>query len=330
MPSRSWFFLASLLTVPGSTSSAQAPAASPTPKAPPPMRLAFASLVPEATFDVGESREFGAGEDALWVVNREAGAISRIDPATNKVTQTVAIGPGLCGGLIADFGSVLVPQCGKKAIARVDAKTNAATDPIPTALLETARSFATGVGSVWVIADAKGTIARIDPVEKTVVALVDTAPGAIALAFGADALWVASASSNLVTRVNPFNNLIVETIAVPNQPRDIATGGGSVWTWNQGDGSVTRIDPKTNTVTTTIRIGAPVGKDARIAFGEGSVWVAGTTLPLVRIDPRTNQVAQMFAGDGRPGLAIAHGSLWLAGSAKSVWRLDPRRIEATR
>lgn len=327
MPSLSWFALAGLLTVPGSP---QTPAASPTPKAPPPMRLAFASLVPEATVEVGGSREFASGEDALWVVNREAGAVSRIDPATSKITQTVAVGPGLCGGLVADFGSVFIPQCGKRAMARIDAKTNAATDPIPTALLETARSFATGVGSVWVIADAKGTLARLDPVEKTVVALIDTAPGASALAFGADALWVASASSNLVTRVNPFNNLIVETIAVPNQPRDIATGGGAVWTWNQGDGSVTRIDPKTNTVTTTIKVEATVGRDARIAFGEGSVWVAGTALPLVRIDPRTNRVAQMFAGAGSPALAIAHGSLWIAGSATSVWRLDPRRVEATR
>jgi len=93
---------------------------------------------------------------------------------------------------------------------------------------------------------------------------------------------------------------------------------------------VSRIDPQTNTLTTTIRIGAPAGTDARIAFGEGSLWVAGTALPLVRIDPRTNQVVQIFEGAGSPTLAVAHGSLWLAGSAKSVWRLDPKRIEATR
>jgi streptogramin lyase len=294
------------------------------------MRLAFASLVPEAMFDVGGSRDLAAGDDALWVLNREAGAVSRIDPQTNKITQTIVVGPGVCAGLAADFGAVLVPQCGKKSIARIDVRTNAATDPIPTALSEGARSFATGVGSVWVISDAKGTITRIDPLEKTAVALIDTAPGAIALAFGGDALWVASGSGNLVTRINPFTNVIVETIAVPNHPRDIATGGGAVWTWNQGDGSVSRIDPKTNTIAATIRIGAPVGTDARIAFGEGSVWVAGAALPLVRIDPRTNQVVQIFTGAGSPTLAVAHGSVWLDGSAKSVWRLDPKRIEATR
>jgi len=330
MPALARLALAVLLTVCGRVLAAQTPAASPTPKAPPPTRLAFASLVPEATFDLGGSRDFAAGDEAVWVLNREAGALSRIDPQSNRVTQTIAVGPGGCAGLGAGFGAVLVPQCAKKGIARIDVKTNAAADPIPAALSDTARSIATGVGSVWVISDAKGTIARLDPLEKTAVALIDTAPGAIALAFGGDALWVASSSGNLVSRVNPFTNLIVETIPVPNHPRDIATGGGSVWTWNQGDGSVTRIDPKTNAIVTTIRIGAPVGADARIAFGEGSVWVAGTALPLVRIDPRTNQVVQVFTGPGSPGLVIAHGSLWLAGSTKSVWRLDPRRIEATR
>ena len=322
--------LAGLLTLLGSASGAQAPAASPTPKAAPPARLAFASLIPEATFEISGSRQFAAGDDSFWIANPKAGTLTRIDPSTNKVTQTLTASPGLCAGLAVDFGSVLMPRCGAKAIARMDVKTNTATDPIPAELSDTARSFATGVGSVWVISDPKGTIARVDPLEKTVVALIDTAPGAVALAFGGDALWVASDSGNLVTRINPFNNLIVETIAVPNHPGDITTGGGAVWTWNRADGSVSRIDPKTNTLTATIKLGVPVGVDARIAFGEGSLWLAGTALPLARIDPRTNQVVQIFSGVGSPALAVAHGSLWLAGSEKTVWRLDPKRIEATR
>lgn len=318
------------LTFLGSASRAQGPAASPTPKPAPPMRLAFTSLVPEARFEVGGSGGLAAGEDSLWAVDAQAGTLSRIDPSSNKVTQTVAAGPGPCAGLAVDFGAVLVPRCGAKVVARIDVKTNAATDPIPAEVSSTARSFATGVGSVWVIADARGTIARVDPLEKAIVALIDTAPGATAIAFGAEALWVASDSANLVTRINPFNNLVVETIAVPNHPRDIATGGGAIWTWNRADGSVSRIDPKTNTLTTTIKLGVPVGSDAKIAFGEGSLWVAGNALALARIDPRTNQVVQIFAGAGSPALAVAHGSLWLAGSGKAVWRLDPRRVEATR
>lgn len=89
-------------------------------------------------------------------------------------------------------------------------------------------------------------------------------------------------------------------------------------------------NPKTNTVAFTIKIESPMGKDARIAAGEGSVWVSGADLSLVRIDPRTNRVVQIFTGGGHSGLAVAYGSVWLAGSSNLVWRLDPKRVEATR
>jgi streptogramin lyase len=296
----------------------------------PPLRIPFASLVPDAKFEIGGARDFTATADAFWILERTTGTVSRVDPLTNRVVGTATVGKGACVALAADFGSVLVPQCPQKTVARVDAKTNAIGDPLPVPLSPIARSIATGVGSVWIIADAKGTIARVDPVEKTVVALIDLPAPASSLAFGADALWAASAGANTVTRINPYNNLVVETIAVPGGPRDLAVGEGSVWTLNQTDGSVTRIDAKTNAITITLKIASPLGSDARIAFGEGSVWLAGTGTPLVRIEPRTNRVAQIFTGAGTAALAVAHGSLWIGGSPATVWRLDPKRIEATR
>ncbi len=330
MPVRKPLVLVCLLACIAAPLGAQPPSPTPTPRPAPPLRASFGSLVPEAKFEVGGAREFAATEDAFWILDRNTGTVSRIDPQTNKIAATVAAGKGACVGLAADFGRLLVPLCPQKSIARIDAKTNATTEALPAPLSAAARSITTGAGSVWVIADAKGTIARLDPAEKAVVALIDLPAPASSIAYGADALWVASASANTVTRINPYNNLIVETIAVPGGPRDLAVGGGAVWTLNQSDGSVTRIDAKANTVTTTIRMRAPLGADARIAFGEGSAWVAGATTPLIRIDPRTNQVAQIFSGAGSAVLSVAHGSLWIAASPTTVWRLDPKRVEATR
>ena len=330
MPPRSLLRCAGLLSALALSTRAQPPTPTPSPKAPPPLRLLFSALVPEATFAIAGPRDFAATEDALWVSSRSAGSVSRIDPKTNKIVETIAAGKDLCVGIVADFGSVLVPQCAQNRIARVDAKKNSLGDVLPTFLAQNANSLAAGVGSLWVITDAKGTIARIDPVADTVVALVYTAPGATSIGFGEGGLWVASARENLVTRVNPYTNVVVETIAVANGPSDIAIGEGAVWTWNRGDGSVTRMDPKANAIVTTIKLGAMVGAEARIVAGEGSVWVAGPGAPLTRIDPRTNQVAQMFTGAGGSSIAIAHGSIWITASPAVVWRLDPRRIEATR
>jgi virginiamycin B lyase len=318
------------LAVLGPHIEAQAPTPTATPKAPPPLQIPFAALVPDATSEIPGHQDFAASDDAVWVSNRSAGSVSRIDPETNKVVQTIVVAKDMCVGLAAGFGGVFAPQCNKKQIARIDAKKNAPGDPIPTPLAALAHSFATGVGSVWVIIDENGTIARLDPVTNAAVAEVYTTPGATSIAFGESALWVTSPGKSQVTRINPQTNLIVETIAVAGAPSDVAVGEGAVWTWNQSEKSITRIDPKTNTIVTTIKPGLASATAARIVAGEGSVWVVAPGAALLRIDPRTNRVAQIFTGGPSGGILVAHGSVWIGGSPTAVWRLDPRRVEATR
>jgi streptogramin lyase len=78
----------------------------------------------------------------------------------------------------------------------------------------------------------------------------------------------------------------------------------------------------------TISIGSDVaGGD--IAAGEGSVWISAPGVPLVRIEPRTNKVAQRFTGDGGGAVLVAHGSLWLAAGSQTL-RLDPKLVAALR
>jgi hypothetical protein len=49
----------------------------------------------------------------------------------------------------------------------------------------------------------------------------------------------------------------------------------------------------------------------------------------VRIDSRTNKVAQRFSGDRGGAVLLAHGSLWLA-LGPETWRLDPKLVAAMR
>jgi len=329
MSARSRSLLTGALTFLGSFATAQSATPTPSPKTPPPPRLPIAALVPEAFIEVAGASDFAFTEDALWAAGRATGEVSRIDAKTNAITHRLTIGPDLCLGLAADFGGVFVPRCATAVMARIDSKTHAPGDPITTPMFKGARSIATGVGSVWAIADERGSIARIDPIANVVVAEIHTSPGAVSLAFGDGALWVANPEKNTVTRINPHNNLIVEEIKVAGGPAAIATGQGSVWTWNRADGSITRLDAKTNTVAATIKLGEGSG-EGRVAAGEGSVWITRAGVPLARIDPRTNQVAQIFTGATSGPIAIALGSVWIAASPTTVWRLDPRRIEATR
>lgn len=312
------------------TETAQSQAAAPSEKAPPPLRMDFSALRPEAAFDIPGPRGFAASGEAMWVVGGPDGAVSRIDPSTNKVAATIALKGEPCASPAADFGALLVPRCGTTGIERIDAKSNAIEARLVVRVEPTANSMATGVGSVWVITDRAGTVARLDPVVGITVAEVYAPSGSESMVFGEGGLWIASPEQNLVTRVNPYNNLIVERIEVPKGPSHLAVGEGAVWSWNREDGSVSRIDPRSNTVSATIPAAAPAGGVGRIAVLAGSVWVATGATALTRIDARTNRVAQIFTGPGGGSIAAAHDSLWMATPQGGVLRLDPRRVEATR
>jgi YVTN family beta-propeller protein len=211
----------------------------------------------------------------------------------------------------------------------VDLKTGKVTATVPMGIGNTEGGLATGAGSVWMMTDAKGTLARIDPANNKVVAEIYVPAGSFTVAFGEGAVWVTGTESNVVTRVDPATNLVVETIAAGKQPRFLTVGEGAVWTLNQGDGSVTRIDSKTNKVVATIEVGVP-GGGGDIAAGEGSVWVTAFGFPISRIDPAINKVVQQFTGEGGDAIRTGLGSVWLSNlKAGTVWRIDPKRIEAT-
>lgn len=324
---RSWF--TGVLVFLGSVATAQTLSPTPSPKPPPPLRLPFTALVPEAAIPIAGASDFSATDDAVWIVSRAAGEVTRIDAKTNAAAPKLPVGKDLCAGAAADFGGLFLPRCEASAIARIDTKTNAPGESIPAPVHKDSRSVATGVGSLWVIADSRGTIARIDPIANAVVAEIHTDAGASDLAFGESALWVANPEKGTVTRINPHNNLIVKSIPVAGGPVELAVGEGVLWTWNRTDGSLSRINAVENEVEATIKPGLGSG-DARIAIGDGSIWISRAGATLSRVDLRTNHVAQIFTGAASGAIAVAHGSLWLAVSPKTVWRLDPRRIEATR
>ena len=86
----------------------------------------------------------------------------------------------------------------------------------------------------------------------------------------------------------------------------LAVGAGAVWAINP-DLTVSRIDPDTGERVATV----PVEAGSAIAAGDEGVWaLAGEGPHVLRIDPRTNKVAQtieLATGD-LTGLAVGAGS----------------------
>jgi len=297
------------------------------PPAPPPIKLSVSSLTPEASIPINGDRQIVATADAVWVSDRTAGTLTRIDPKTNATDAPVAIGKAPCFQPMPAFGSVWTTLCGPAGLARLDPK---ATDKPPVVIsvsIKAGGPIATGASSIWIVSDASGTLSRIDPDTNAVVAEIPIPAGSAAMAFVGDSVWLVSTPKNSVTRINGATHVAIETIKVPGGPGAIAGSADAIWV-HSGDGTVSRIDPKTNKVAATVKTGVTAA--GALAVGEGSVWLSAPGFPLTRIDPATNTMAQQFTGAGGGALAIGHKAIWMAATPGAIWRVDPRRVEATR
>jgi virginiamycin B lyase len=60
-----------------------------------------------AVIGMGKQPQFlAAGEGGVWVLNKGEGTVAHVEPATNQVTATIAVGPPMTGDVVAADGSV--------------------------------------------------------------------------------------------------------------------------------------------------------------------------------------------------------------------------------
>jgi streptogramin lyase len=307
----------------GQNSSAKAPR--------PPAEIPFERLKPDAVIAIDLEQGAVADADAIWVPQRAARAIVRIDAKSNRTDPPITVPTPPCASVAIGFDSVWVPTCEGEGggLVRVSVKHGNVSATMPLPVADPQGGIATTVGSVWMLTSAKGVLSRIDPDTNAPVAEAYVAGKPSSVVAGEDALWVTSETGNVVTRINPHTNAIVETIKVGPRPGRIVVGEGAVWTLNRGDGSVSRIDARSNKLVTTIAVGEPVAS-GDLAAGEGSVWISAPGVPITRIDPASNRVVQRFAGAGGGAIVIAHGSVWVAAGSKVTWRVDPKLVAAMR
>src|SRR5712692_8447575 len=93
----------------------------------PGVQIPIAKLKTEAVFAVPGAPDWMAVDEHVWVSNEPKDSVSQLDPKTNTVLATITVGKRPCSGLAAGFGSLWIPLCGDRAIARLDLKTGKVT-----------------------------------------------------------------------------------------------------------------------------------------------------------------------------------------------------------
>lgn len=296
----------------------------------PGIQIPFANLKAEAevTLEGLPAAALSEGPNLL-VALRDKGAVARLATRDNKLGEAWKGFEEPCGGMVSAFGHIWVPDCKKQSIARVEARGGKIAATVEVGVGKSRQLIAATADSVWVLSDDKGTLARIDPTDNSVVSELRLDPTCGNLVYEQNALWLTCTANNKLIKVNAKTNLVDQRIDVAAEPTSILFAEEHLWVLGNKEGKISKVDPKTNKVVATIETGVP-GGNGSLAFGEGAVWASATGYPLTRIDAKNDKVLQQFAGEAGGMVKFAAGSVWLINPAKmTVSRFDPKRIALT-
>lgn len=275
-----------------------------------------------AIVDLGSGREVApgplrsrptaaaVGAGSFWLTASDAGTVSRVDPATGAVTQTIAVGDGP-GGVAVGGGAVWVANGLDATVSRIDPTTERVVQTI--AVGDGPAAVAVSRDAVWVANALGSSVSRLALDTGAVMSTRSIGSRPSDLAIGAGAVWVASERENRVLRLDPTSGRVQQSIPVGTGPRAITVGQGAVWVVNGLDGTISRIDPQRDVVTDTLPVGdGPID----LAFAGGRLWVAiehaGT---LIEVDPLRRRILRTVRPGGRPQTLTAAKGRLLVGVA---------------
>ena len=139
-----------------------------------------------------------ASNDAVWAISGSSAAVLRIDPRTGRVTARIAIVASRGTespypiALALGLGSVWVLNATSATVTRIDPVQAGVTTTVPLVVERVPRRIAVGAGAAW-IANADGTLARIDPATNAV-RTTPIAPSLYDVAVDRHGVWVTSGS----------------------------------------------------------------------------------------------------------------------------------------
>ena len=262
-----------------------------------------------AAVAVGSPDSLAYGDGSVWAVDRTGGTVSRIDPATHAVVQTIPVGTDPAAVTVKG-GDVWVANSGDGTVSRINAAAGAVVQTIPVGNIPDA--IASGPSGIWVANQGDATVYRIDPATG-VVTMRDIQVGGLpdGIAVGPDAVWVANGEDGTVTRIDPATGQPSGPVPVGSGPAGIAITPAAVWVANSLDLTVSRLDPATGKVTAVVDVGDGPGA---IAAASDGVWVSdGFDATLDRIDPHTNRVSGVISIGSTPrGIVAAGSGVWVA------------------
>lgn len=196
------------------------------------------------------------------------GAITRIDPATDEIVETVSF-PSTGGATGLGLGrAVIWESFADGTLIEIEPRT----------LRETARldlggsldALGVGRAGVWVGDNLAGTVLKIDPRTGQAGEPIEVSGSVNGIAVSGETAWVLDRGAGTVTPVDPDSGP-GQPVRVGEEPSDISSGLGAIWV-TDSSGSLWRVDP-TSLTASEIPVESPLEALAIDAEGQDLIWV---------------------------------------------------------
>ncbi|MFZ4434799.1 MAG: hypothetical protein ACOYOQ_16535, partial [Microthrixaceae bacterium] len=263
---------------------------------------------------------------SVWVTNTSGSRVWRIDPATNQIVASIAVGTNPAG-VVSSGSAIWVANSGSDTVSRIDPSNNTVSATV--AVGDGPNQLAWDGTYVWVTNSGSDTVSRINPSGNVVTSYpVGDNPTGVAAAGASGGVFVANTGSDSLTKLTQATGAVAATVTGLRDPVGVAFGGGAIWVSNSDpvDGNnVTRVNPANAQVVTTVGLPGALKSPQGVAVEGTSTWVATyKTDVIARIDQATNAVTtQVGVGVDPISVASGTGRVWVSNtSASSVTRLD--------
>jgi DNA-binding SARP family transcriptional activator/DNA-binding beta-propeller fold protein YncE len=170
-----------------------------------------------------------AGGGSLWVVERSANSVARIDLAEHRVAETIKVGVNPLASAFG-YGALWVANgdSGTIAVLRPGAPKPILVRGIPSPF-----GISAGAGGVWVASNGMHAVYRIDPDTHAIVGrpidLGTPADFLSGVSAGSHGVW--AIEDHHIVRIDPATDKVVVRIRFPHgtEPKAVASAGKYVW-----------------------------------------------------------------------------------------------------
>lgn len=189
--------------------------------------------------------EIAAASSAVWISNGDFAWVSRHDPVTGAVVDSVEVGWSVLDLIIAGE-SVWVASDGIRGgqLSRIPLTGTSLAETIE--LEWRPEAMAVGEGFLWVHDSGFGAVHRLglaDGASLGRIPLGAEMHEGRGIAAGEGAIWVALGMEEAIARIDPASELVTR-VSLGGFVQDVATGAGAVWAVLPEDDLLLKIDPR--------------------------------------------------------------------------------------